>query len=160
MKFSTRRDIAAPIDFVFRQAADFEAHMRQFLRRGVEIVRTDSLPGIAEGMSWDAGFRFRGRQRRLSSRLARFEPPEGFCIHTVSGGVESDFEIGLLALSRRHTRLRVGLELRPRTISARLLIQSMKLGKARLSARFARRVADFAEEVEARFSGPFGDGVS
>ena len=154
MKLSSRHDIEAPIDFVFARAADFEEHMRQAMRRGIAVSRTDSLPGIAVGMCWNVRFDWRGKRRQLNGRLSLYQPPERFCVESVSGGIDSLFEIELIALSPGRTRLRAGLEMRPRSMPARLLIQSLKLGKGRLSNGFARRVAAFAEETEVRYKGP------
>jgi len=150
MKFSTRQDIEAPIDFVFERATDFDGFQRQALRRGVEIERADDLPATAEGMRWNAEFMFRGKNRRIQAELAKLDPPNLLLIQSVSGGLEADFEVEFMALARNRTRVRVGLELAPKTISARLLVQSLKLAKHRLNERFAHRVAQFARETEHR----------
>lgn len=38
MKFSTRKDIEAPLKFVFNRISDFAAIERQIMRRGVELA--------------------------------------------------------------------------------------------------------------------------
>jgi len=58
--------------------------------------------------------------------------------------------VDLVALSRARTRLSVGLDVTPRTLAGRLMIQSMKLAKGNLSKRFRLRVADYAMDVEER----------
>ena len=42
----------------------------------------------------------------------------------------------------------VGLEVKPNSLSARLLVQSMKLAKSNLTKRFKVAVADYAETIE------------
>ncbi len=69
----------------------------------------------------------------------------------VSGGVRADFEIELMALSHNRTRIRAGLDLRPVTLAARLLIQSLKFAKSNLDRRFAERMVEFARDVELKY---------
>jgi hypothetical protein len=59
-------------------------------------------------------------------------------------------KVELVALSRGRTRLSVELELKPRSISARLLVQSLKLARANLNKKFHLRMADYARELEDR----------
>ena len=151
MKFSTRQDIEAPIEFVFLRATDFGAYERQALRRGVEIGRDDLLEAVGPGMRWKAQFPFRGKTRNLHGELTQFDEPNSFLIKSVSGGVEADFDIEFLRLSRNRTRVKVGLELSPKTLSARLFVQSLKFGKRNLDKRFAKRVALFSGDIESRY---------
>ena len=153
MKFSTRHDIEAPIGFVFEHASDFDGHLRQALRRGINVRRVDTLGVNTVGMCWNAGFEFRGKQRKIDGQLTQIDAPNGFQIQSVSGGLESAFDVELLQLSPGRTRILAGLDIRPKTLSSRLLIQSLKLGKNRLDERFARRVASFAREIEDRYPG-------
>jgi hypothetical protein len=149
MKFSTRQDIEAPIEFVFERASDFPSFERQAMRRGIEIERENGAGGApAPGLRWNARFDYRGKPRHLKAELTCFEAPNRFVIQSAVGGVETDFEVEFLALSPRRTRVIVGLELAPRTLTARLLVQSMKLAKNRLNERFAKRVAKFARDLE------------
>ncbi len=150
MKFVSKEDIEAPIDLVFAQVSDFAALERAALRRGAEVQRTDSLRKPDVGMSWHAAFVARGRQRQLDIRMTEYDPPNGMRIHSVAQGLETDLKLDLVALSRGRTRLSVELDLKPRSISARLLVQSLKLARANLVKKFHLRMADYARELEDR----------
>lgn len=150
MKFSTRQDIEAPIDFVFHRATDFNGFERQALRRGVDIERADDRADIGTGMTWNAAFSFRGKHRKVRAELADYDPPNAMMIESNSGGVAAHFDVEFLPLSRNRTRIKVGLELAPKTMSARLLIQSLRFAKKSLNKRFAARIDQFRKDVENR----------
>ncbi|MBD3803653.1 MAG: SRPBCC family protein [Thioclava sp.] len=148
MKFSTRTDIAAPAEFVFERLADFGSFERAALRRGITLQRLDALTEPGAGMSWDIGFRFRGKQRQLITDIRRFEHPEMIEYAGASKSFEAVLECALTELSKSRTRLMVGLEVKPRSLGARLMVQSAKLGKGNLERRFKERVDLFAEDIE------------
>ena len=101
-------------------------------------------------MSWQARFKLRGRMRDMTMTLSEFDPPNGIVIEADATTVEAVMRVDLVALSRARTRLSVGLDVTPRTLAGRLMIQSMKLAKGNLSKRFRLRVADYAMDVEER----------
>ncbi len=152
MKFSTRQDIEAPIEYVFDHTADFEALERQAMRRGIEVARDDDLDCAGTGMRWNVQFSYRGKPRKIKGELTEFDVPNSYLIQSVSGGVEADFDVEFLPLSRNRTRMVVGLQLSPKSLSARLLVQSLKLIKSSLDDRFSNRIAQFASEVQNRYS--------
>ncbi|MTJ05414.1 MAG: SRPBCC family protein [Sediminimonas qiaohouensis] len=150
MKFSTKEDVDAPISKVFDTLADFEMIERAAMRRGVEVQRTDTLskPGI--GASWHAKFNMRGKQREVDIFVPSYDPPNEITMHSQLQGLQSEMKIELVALSRQQTRLSVVANLKPTTLSARLLVQSLKMARTKLNKRFRERVADYARELQER----------
>lgn len=152
MKLSTREDIEAPIAFVFERASDFEALENRARLYGAEITRNgDGPPQV--GMTWDAAFDYRGRHREMQVKLTRFDTPDAYCFETDMNGLTAASEVALVSLSPSRTRLIVGIDLRAHTLTARLLIQSMKLLKTKLTNRFKARVRDYAEDIEEAYRG-------
>jgi len=153
MKLSTREDIEAPIDFVFARVTDFEAFERRALRQGAHVTR-QGTGDAAVGTVWDVSFQFRERQRNLQATLVQLDPPHDLKIESISDGLTAHTDVQLVALSPGRTRVIVGLEMRARTLTARLLLQSLKLAKGKLTKRFKARVLDYAEDVEDRYRNP------
>ena len=150
MKFSTREDIEAPIDFVFDRVSDFDAYERRALRQGAEVSRrSDGPAGV--GTIWDVAFTFRGRARRMSAELMTLDRPTAMVIQSGSDGLDVRTEVDLIALSQSRTRVMVSFELKAKTLTARLLLQSLKLAKTKLTKRFKARVLDYAEDIEDRY---------
>ena len=150
MKFSTKEDIEAPIEDVFAMLSEFEAFERSAIRRGVELQRVGTHVGPGVGMTWVANFPLRGKQRELRLELMQFDAPETMRFQGMMQGLETDMTLALVALSPRRTRLSVELTLKPRSLPARLLVQSLKLAKGNLDKKFKLRVAEYARALEER----------
>lgn len=154
MKFSTRDDIEAPISQVFAILSDFDLWERGAMRRGAEVSRTDTLTRVGPGMSWLVRFRYRGKQRVLNIALTAIESPARLAFSGDSVPINGNMVIELLELSPRRTRMNVATEIKPKTLGARLVLQSLKLAKAKMDRRFAARVAQFSKDIEARIKNP------
>lgn len=150
MKFSTREDIEAPIDFVYGQVSDFAGFERRALRHGVSVTASNHDHFDVDA-SWNIAFPFRGRERRMKATLVALEQPNGYRVDTESDGLTVVTTVDLVALSRGRTRLAVALDLRARSLTSRLLLQSMKLAKTKLTKRFKVKVLEFAEDIEDDF---------
>jgi hypothetical protein len=150
MQFTGREDIEAGIDAVFAEITDFRRFERGAMRRGADVQRTDGLARPGVGMSWQARFRLRGRTRDIALHVTAFDPPSGLVIAAGATTAEAIMRVDLVALSPARTRLNVDLEITPRNLAGRLLIQSVKLAKGNLSKRFRLRVAEYAMDVEDR----------
>lgn len=152
MKLTTREDIEAPIEHVWRAVTDFVAFEKQALRRGADVVRKDPGSGPGLGSEWDVKFEFRGKPRHVEAKLTEFEANNGMRVQGTSPGLEGDTVIELVALSPRRTRLNVALNLSARNLSGRLLIQSMKFARSTLQKRFEKRVATFGNQIAETYS--------
>lgn len=150
MKFSSREDIEASAEQVFAALTDFPGLELSALRRNIELRRLDGLQTPGRGMSWDVRFRFRGKTRMLVASVAEFGPPEQLSFEASSANYELTLALSLLALSKKRTRVTVGMEVRPRSLTARLMLQSARLGKAGLLRRYTERIQILAKEVEGR----------
>jgi hypothetical protein len=151
MKFSTCDDIEAPIDYVFTRASDFAGFERQALRRGAQVTRIGGDGPVEVGSAWDIAFTFRNKDRKLRAEIEVFDDPSEIVIDTVASGLDSLVKIELVALSPKRTRLSVSVEMSPKTLSARLLVQSFKLAKSSLTSRFDVRVREFARSAEDQY---------
>lgn len=151
MKFTTREDVEAPIDRAFDMMCDFDGYERAAMRRGAEVRRTDSLSSPGVGMCWAAAFDMRGKRREVEIEMTCFDTPNELGVFTTTSGLEGTGKIELLALSRNRTRVSVEFEIKPTNLSARLLVQSLKLAKASLTKRFKLRAAQYAKGLEDRY---------
>lgn len=148
MELTAREDIEAPQDAVFDAISDFESFERIVLRRGAEVRRTDNQSVAGKGMCWNVAFGFRGRPREADLEIVEFNRPENMLVKGNSGGVEVDFRVDLVALSRGRTRLDIRSDVKATSLPARLLLQPMRLAQSNILRRFRKKIAVFAGKVE------------
>lgn len=142
MNFSTHQDIDAPIDYVFRRVSNFDAYERQALRHGAQVARVDGAGPVRVGSAWDVAFTYRNKDRKLRATVIDIDGPNALTVETAATGLMSVTHVTLVALSKQTTRINVTVELQAKSLSARLLLQSLKLAKSNLNRRFAKRVRD------------------
>lgn len=150
MKFSTRTDVEAPQAFVFEQLSDFRRFEQQAERRGAEVTRTRDAQGA--GTAWKGAFDLRGHRRRIEMEIAEHVAPELIVARGRVEGVQTELRVELVPLSAKSTRVLVSLDLRPSTLTARLLVQSLKLAKGKLDRRFDERVAKYGADIAGRYA--------
>ncbi|SLN52755.1 Polyketide cyclase / dehydrase and lipid transport [Roseivivax jejudonensis] len=150
MKLSVKEDIEGPLDRVFAHLSDLEALERSAMRRGVEVRRVDDRAEPGPGMTWEIAFRYRGRRREASIVMTEFTPPHRMAFDSASGGLEIATVVDLVALSRTRTRVALDVTLLPRTLSARLLVQSMKFARGSIDRRMKQRATEFSRDLETR----------
>lgn len=131
MKLTSRQDIEAPIEVVFQHLTDFDQFERMAMRRGAEVEHLRGAQGYGVGMGWKLRFAFRGKVRRMEVRLESLTNPSPIAFSYDSPMFVGGAEFELLALAPRRTRLTMTVAAKPKTLTARLLIQSLRLAKGR-----------------------------
>lgn len=82
--------------------------------------------------------------------LTEFDEPNRLLAQSLSGGIEGEISVNLVALSKNRTRMAMEIDIQPKNLSARLMVQSMRLAKTRLTKRFRLKVAGYAADIEDR----------
>ena len=148
MKFVAKQDVELPQQTLFDRMADFQMFERVALRRGVDVVRTGSLASKS-GIKWDCKFEFRTRKRDACVQVTEFNSPDHLAFLVTNTALNIKLEIMLSALSKKQSRLLVTSVIEPKTLAARLLVQSMKLTRSKYNQRYQKRVAEVANELAA-----------
>ena len=109
--------------------------------------RVDDCPEVGQGMAWEIDFKFRGRARKLRCLVTEVQGPERLCLSNESGGLTGDVAISVLTLAPQRSRVLVSVEMKPKNLSARLLLQSMRFAKGSLDRKFKSRLHDWAMQM-------------
>jgi hypothetical protein len=149
MEFSAEHDVDAPQAAVFAAISDFDRLTHEARAHDVEAVRSDArdTPGI--GCAWRIEYTMRGARRRALAQVTAWQPPEGYAIATQTNLIALDTTITVRPLTPDTARLRVVVAVSARTLSGRILLQSARLGRARLDDRLARGLARLAARIGA-----------
>lgn len=147
MKFSTRMDTDLVATELFAAISNFDRFGQIIRRRRAQVEVLD--PALTGSLAWDLGFDLRGRRREFRFALSRHDPDEALRLTGVSELFNIEIDLMVVALTRSRSRLICRADVRPRTMKARLVIQTAKLGKAQLDERFAREVAGMLNDLTA-----------
>ena len=150
MKLDSEKEIDVPIATAFEDMTDFPRIERRAAGWGAELRRTDELVGPCVGMTWQARVILRERRRDLTVRLVEHDAPDALLVTAESADIEARIRVALTALSPARSRVAVRLDVSPRTLAGRLLLQSAKLAGKTLEERFRLRVANYAMDIEDR----------
>jgi carbon monoxide dehydrogenase subunit G len=148
MKFSASQDIALPAAQVFSRITDFEAFEHLALRRDIVVDRRDHLPQAGVGSSWEVDFAYRGKPRHLLLEVTEMRVDELLALAGRIGGFDLNVAMTTRDAGPGRSRLEVEMDVKPRSLSARFLLNSIRFGKRGLERRFARRIADFGRALE------------
>ena len=69
-------------------------------------------------------------------------------ISNESDGLSGDVVVNVVALAPKRARLMLSVELKPKNLSAWLLLQSMRFAKNSLDRKFKARIRDLATKIE------------
>ena len=150
MKFATRQDSELPAEDLFAAISDFPLAERMLVSKGAQVRRLDPSREPGAGMAWQVGFDFRGKRRDMRLSVIRFDRPENLTMEGVSEMFDLTIEMTVIALTRAKSRLIFEVDVQPRGMKARLLLQTAKLGKAQLDRKFAQRIAQFVDNLATR----------
>jgi hypothetical protein len=155
MKLNAHHDIIAPIGAVFEALSDTVKWERASLRRGMLVKRRDGGIGLNAGARWDIQVTYRGRPRDLTLIAKEIAKPNQIIFEGGSNMFTALITVDLIELSARKTRASLSVETTPKTLAARIMLQSAKLAKSALQKRFAQRVGRAFAELEEQISRNF-----
>jgi hypothetical protein len=152
MKLTAKTDLEAPVAFLHASLCDSALWEREAIRRGVEIERPADMALTGVGAGWRVRVPFRGRLREVFLRIDSIVPGESIDYAFEGQAANGSAEAEASALSARRSRLRVTVEIKPRTLAARLFINTLRLARKTVEARFEKRLRQLAARIEERYA--------
>ena len=154
MQFSSRIDIAASAEFVFASLTDFDGWEALARAKGAQIIRQDPAGRMqaGEGSCWEGSFIFKGKTRNGTLMLRESRASERLVIQADGRGIGGDLLVEITPIGAGRSRLSVQGELRPKSLAARLFVQSLRLAKGRVQAKLNKRVADYGRRLEGKYA--------
>ena len=137
-----------PSEDLFAAFRDFETFEQFLMERGAEVQRTDDGDGTGRGMSWDVVFTYRGKRRTASGVVSALSHGESMTIDMTNADMDGRFDVVVEKVTAQKSRIQVELKVIPKTISTRLLVQSLKLAKSQMTKNFVNRIRKYCDKIE------------
>ncbi|MBN8633232.1 MAG: SRPBCC family protein [Rhodobacterales bacterium] len=151
MKLTAKTDLEVPAAFVFAALTDTPTWEREAIRNGVEVERPPGTPDSGVGAEWRIRGHFKGKARKVLARIEELTPGQRLALSLDSPSIEGVVQIEVMVLSPRRSRLRTDLEIKPKTLAARLFINTMRLAKGRVQARFEKGLGQLGARIKDRY---------
>jgi hypothetical protein len=151
MKFKVSEDVDAPQSMVWARFTDFSGFEEDVRGRGATLTRVGNWTETAEGVEWRGVATLRGKARPISSKVTRLVPEDLCVVESRIGGMECYYEMSFIPLSAEVTRVALVLDLSADTLSARLLLQTLKLARGRVLQKLQGMIARQGNAVEATY---------
>ena len=151
MKFENIEDLDIPIDAAFEMLSEFSFFERMAMRRGAEVLRRDAEQPSGLGAAWDLTVPWRGKSVKMQLDVVRFEKPEALGFQAEAPAIRAQMDIELVALSNHKTRLQLKTDISAKTLTGRLLLQSMKLTRGKIEKRLSARISEQSRNLEERY---------
>lgn len=128
---------------VYSALTDYAAHEARARGAGAEVTR------LGEGYRWHARFRLRGIPREIELTILEAVADTSLRVHVVSPNLDIVSHTRLVPIGPGRTEVVLRVEVGPRSLAARLMLQSARLAQARLARRMGRRLRRFLKTIPA-----------
>jgi hypothetical protein len=152
MKLTAKTDLEAPVEFLHAYLCDTAFWEREAIRRGVEIERPADMPLAGVGAGWRVRLQFRGRRRSILLRIDALVQDQIIAYSFEGEALQGTSALESRALSPRRSRLRVTIEAKPKTLAARLFLNTLRLARGKVETRLEKRVGQLAARIEERYA--------
>ena len=151
MKLTAKTDLEVPAAYVFATLVDHASWEREAVRNGAEVDRPEGTPPTGPGAAWRIRGHFKGKARKVTARITDLTPGQRLSMSLDSPSIDGVVQIEVMVLSPRRSRLRTDLEIKPKTLAARLFVNTMRLAKGRVQARFENGLTQLGARIKDRY---------
>jgi hypothetical protein len=149
MKLTAKTDLDAPVGFAYDTLSDFAQWEREAVRRGIDIERVGG-PAAGVGAAWRISGRFRGKPRKLTLQVREIVPGDRVDYQFDSPSADGTILVEVSPLSTRRCRVRLQIEVKPKTLAARLFLNTIRLAKGRVEAKLEARLMALGGQIKLR----------
>ena len=151
MKLKVSEDVDAPQEMVWARFTDFSGFEEDARGRGAILNRVGNWTQTVQGVEWRGEVTVRGKSRPITAKVTQLVPQELCIVDSRIGGMNCNQEIIFVPLSTTVTRVALMLDLSADTLTARLLLQTMKLARGRVLQKLQGVLARQGNAVEAAY---------
>lgn len=134
----------------YEMACAYPRHETAARKAGFEVTRHGTVEDVLTDLHWTVAGQVRGRHREATVTVAEALPPVRLHIITQIGAIEAHGDLQFFEMGRNRCQMRAHVGLIPHTMSARLLVQSLRLSRHRITQRLHGALLQFARKAERR----------
>jgi hypothetical protein len=151
MKFKVSEDVDAPQAMVWARFTDFSGFEDDARKRGATLTRVGNWTDTALNVEWRGEVIIRGKSRPITAKVTQHVPQEFCVIESRIGGMMCHHEMSFMPISAAVTRVGLVLDLSANTLTARLLLQTLKLARGRVLQKLQGMLARQGNAAEAEW---------
>ena len=136
---------------VWARFTDFSGFEEDARGRGAILNRVGNWTQTVQGVEWRGEVTVRGKSRPITAKVTQLVPQELCIVDSRIGGMNCHQEIIFVPLSTTVTRVALMLDLSADTLTARLLLQTMKLARGRVLQKLQGVLARQGNAVKAAY---------
>ena len=136
---------------VWARFTDFSGFEEDASGRGAILNRVGNWTQTVQGVEWRGEVTVRGKSRPITAKVTQLVPQELCIVDSRIGGMNCHQEIIFVPLSTTVTRVALMLDLSADTLTARLLLQTMKLARGRVLQKLQGVLARQGNAVKAAY---------
>ncbi len=149
MKFVNHTDIQRPAETVFEHITRFEELEQRARNAGASVERIAGNGDAVAGAEWHVSGRIAGAERETEVRLVAVDAPSLLEFRNKASGFEIEFEVQVMPFAPNRARLRTVIDIRARSLAARVMLQSARLIRPRITKRIDQALKNVAKRIEA-----------
>ena len=145
-----KAQVNAPMDWAFTALCDHRFFAARAAANGVTVTSPDTPDTPFADRTWQASGPFRGRPRTADISIKSIAAPVRLQLISTVSNIEAHTDIEFLETGRRRTRMKIRVGLLPRSMTARLIVQSLRFSRPRLTRRLDKATTRFAKMISRR----------
>lgn len=147
LTLTVRNEISLPIRAAQAQLTNVNFYQHRAAEAGIVVLPVGPADTPLEQQIWQVDGLIRGRNRSFTLEVAEHRAPVLLSLLARQESMEVRSDLQLFEAGPRLTRATFSLSLRPKSFAAKLLVQSLRLSRPRLTRRLNKRFGQFCRQT-------------
>lgn len=149
MKLKVSDDVGRSADAAFTVITDYTPIENQLHDAGYKLARVGAWEVASLGAAWSGTGEIRGQRQDIEAEITGWEQGRAVTILVKIGGLRVSHTTRIIPLGEAAAQIEITAELKPRTLSARVFVQGLKLARGRILSAMERRLSSEIARIQA-----------
>lgn len=153
MKFDYKTTINVPVEFAYARLTDFDKFEKDGFGNMSKFTPVGDIAAPEIGAKWKVRSEFQGRQRSFSLQLRQLLQNESVVLGNGSDKFDVEACFNLEKQDDENTGFMFELNASAKTITGRLIMQTMQLARSRIEKKLAADFESMRDRMETEYHG-------